>query len=77
MVTVVVLGSFIPAIGKSSATNVCKAMNQMDWNGCCFTGNNNPCAGLAKPFLKKLPEYSLLSIHLLPLKPTKSRQNSH
>jgi hypothetical protein len=68
MVTVVVLSSSIPAIGKSSATN------QMDWNGCCFTGNSNPCAGLTKqPLLQKLPEYSLLSIHSLPLKFMKSR----
>jgi hypothetical protein len=75
MVTVVVLSSFIPAIEKSSATNVCKATNQIDWNGCCFTENSNPCAGLTKqPLLQKLPEYSLLSIHSLPLKSTKSRK---
>jgi hypothetical protein len=73
MVTVVVLSISILAIGKSSATNVCKATNQIDWNGCCFTGNSNPCAGLTKqPLLQKLPEYSLLSMHSLPLKSSKS-----
>jgi hypothetical protein len=61
---------FIPNIEKSSATNVCKATNQMVWKGCCFTGNSNPCAGLT---LQKSPEYSLLSIPSLPLTSTKSQ----
>jgi Golgi nucleoside diphosphatase len=65
MVTVVVLSSFIPAIGKSSATN------QIDWNGCCFTENSNQCAGLTKqPLPRKLPEYSL------PLTSTKSHKQT-